>query len=52
MTLQHKEHLKRHGLIEIGNEIDAHLKPKKRDDSKEREQRKRLIAEVMNSKGW
>lgn len=49
---QHKEHLKRHGLIEIGNEIDAHLKPKKRDDSKEREQRKRLIAEVMNSKGW
>ena len=49
---QHRDHMKQHGLVELGNEIDAHLKPKKRDDSKDREARKRLIADVMNSKGY
>jgi hypothetical protein len=49
---QHKEHLKRHGLIEIGNEIDAHMKPVKRDDRQDRETRKRMIADIMNGKGY
>lgn len=48
---KHREHLKRHNLEEIGNEIPAHMKvagkrikPKRKDDS-----RKRLIAEKLNS---
>ena len=49
---QHKEHLKRHGLIEIGNEIDAHMKRKPRDTKKEREQLRRTIADVLNGKGY
>lgn len=49
---QHRDHIRQHGLIEIGNEIAAHLKPIQRDDSKDREARKRTIAEVMNGKGY
>lgn len=49
---QHREHLKRHGLVEVGNEIASHMAPVRRDDRKERESRKRLIADVMNSKGY
>lgn len=46
----HKEHLRRHGLIEIGNEIKAAMtKQKPRDD---REARRRAIAEVLNAKGY
>lgn len=47
---QHREHLKRHGMIEIGNEIDCHMKQKQRPD--DREARRRTIAEVLNSKGY
>jgi hypothetical protein len=47
---QHREHLKRHGLIEIGNEIDHHMKKQQRPD--DREARRRTIAEVLNSKGY
>jgi hypothetical protein len=46
---QHRDHLKRHGVYEVGNEIDAHLKPKPRrpvDSAK----RKAQIAAVLNSK--
>ncbi len=45
---QHREHLKRHGLLEIGNEIAAHLKPKPRIIDKNR--RRAQIAAVLNSK--
>lgn len=45
---QHRDHLKRHNLMEIGNEIAAHLKPKpKRIDSS---RRKAQLAAVLNSK--
>ncbi len=47
---QHREHLKRHGLIEIGNEIDYHMK--KQPPKDDREARRRVIAEVLNSKGY
>ncbi len=44
----HREHLRRHGLVEIGNEIKAAMtKQKPRDD---REARRRAIAEVLTSK--
>ncbi len=47
---QHREHLKQHGLIEIGNEINAAMrKQAPRDD---RESRRRAIAEVLNAKGF
>lgn len=46
----HRAHLKQHGLIEIGNEVNAAMtKQKPRDD---REGRKRAIAEALNAKGW
>lgn len=45
----HREHLKRHNCYEIGNEVDAHLKSAKRREP-DREQRKRQIAEVVNSR--
>lgn len=45
---QHREHLKRHHLVEIGNEIAAHLKPKPRQIDKTK--RKAQIAAVLNSK--
>lgn len=32
---QHRDHLKRHGLVEIGNEIDAHMKQEKPKVDKE-----------------
>lgn len=49
---QHREHLARHNLMEIGNEVEAHMKTqagrkiksKPKDDS-----RKRLLAEKLNS---
>lgn len=48
---QHREHLKRHNLYEIGNEVNAHLKsrePKQPD----RETRKRQIAQSLYGKGF
>jgi hypothetical protein len=49
---KHREHLRQHNCIEIGNEIDYAMKnarPKPIDD---RESRRRTIAEVLNSKGY
>lgn len=46
----HREHLRRHGLVEIGNEIDAAMKKSKPKD--DREGRKRAIAEALNARGW
>lgn len=49
---QHREHLKRHGLYEIGNDIDAHMKQKKREPSrKDREKLRQTIGEIMWAKG-
>ena len=45
----HRDHLKRHNCMEIGNEIDAHMKSgKKKPIDKER--RMAQIADVLNSK--
>lgn len=43
---RHREHLKRHGLIEVGNEIKAATthSPKRLD----RDQRRRQIADAIN----
>jgi hypothetical protein len=48
---QHREHLRQHGLIEIGNEVRAAMtkQPMRMPD---REKRKRLIGEVMAGKGY
>lgn len=46
----HREHLKRHGLVEIGNEIKAAMTKQTRKD--DRESRRRTIAEVLSSKGY
>ena len=43
---QHREHLKRHNCVEVGNEQPKPRKPVPFD----REKRKRQIAEVVNSK--
>ena len=45
---KHREHLKRHGLIEVGTEIKAAMthNPKRPD----RELRRRQIAEVLNNR--
>lgn len=45
---KHREHLKRHSLIEIGNEVTAHMSQRPRGF--DREKRKRDIANVINSK--
>lgn len=48
---QHRDHLKRHNVYEVGNEVSAHLKarePKKLD----REARRSDIAKVLNGKGF
>jgi len=49
---QHREHLKRHNLEEIGNEVDAHLKQagKRRKPRIDKKCRKAQIAEIVNSK--
>lgn len=46
----HREHLKRHGLVEIGNEVKHHLSTPKKQDN--REERRRAIAEVLNGMGY
>lgn len=48
----HREHLKRHGLVEIGNEVDHHMKQAQRRPVDDREGRRRAIAEVLNAKGF
>lgn len=45
---KHREHLKRHDLIEVGNEIKAHMNQKPRGF--DREKRKRDIANVINNR--
>jgi len=44
---RHREHLKRHGLIEVGNE-NPRTRPQV-DERREREARKRAIADVLNN---
>ena len=46
----HREHLRKHGLVEIGNEIKAAMT--KREPKRDREKLRRQIAEVLNSKGY
>ena len=46
----HREHLKRRGLIEIGNEVKAAMT--KREPKRDREKLRRQIAEVLTSKGY
>lgn len=45
---KHREHIRQHGLIEVGNEIKAAMTytPKKLD----RELRKRQIADALNNR--
>jgi len=45
---RHRAHLKDHGMIEIGNDIDAACK--KPELKMDRKERKRLIVDVVNSK--
>lgn len=42
----HRQHLRQHGLIEIGNEVKAATTPQKPKD--DREGRRRAIAEALN----
>jgi hypothetical protein len=42
----HRAHLRQHGMIEVGNE---QIKPEPRNERKEREDRKRDIANVLNN---
>lgn len=48
---QHRAHLKQHNLMEIGNEVDAHMKQagKPLKTKKKSDARKRLIAEKLES---
>ncbi len=46
---KHREHLRQHGLVEIGNEVNYHLKNRRPPD--DRESRKRAIASVLAAKG-
>lgn len=53
---QHREHLRRHGLVEIGNEIDTHMKQagmtrQPQISPREREARRRQIADILSAKG-
>lgn len=45
---QHREHLKQHGCIEVGNEK---IKPRQPVEAS-REDYRRSVAEVMNGKGY
>lgn len=47
---RHREHLRQHGLVEIGNEISAAMQKQKPRDN--REERRRMIAEVLSSRGY
>ena len=47
---KHREHLRQHGLVEIGNEVKAAMtKQQPKDD---REGRRRAIAEVLTGMGY
>ncbi len=46
---QHREHLRRHSLIEVGNEVSYMLKPRQRKKSS-KENRKKVIAEILNNR--
>jgi hypothetical protein len=48
----HREHLRKHQLVEIGNETEAMMKSARREPKYDREGLRRQIAEVMNSKGY
>lgn len=47
---RHRDHLKRHNVIEVGNEINYMLRPRKKVKLSN-EARKRRIAEILNSRG-
>ena len=45
----HRAHLRQHGLIEIGNEINAHMKTGQRSETtRERESRRQSISEAID----
>lgn len=46
---KHRDHLKRHGMIELGNDVPKQQKSVE-IDRRSQEQRKRTIAEVANAK--
>lgn len=46
---KHRDHLKRHGMIELGNDLPKQQKSVE-IDKKSQEQRKRTIAEVANAR--
>jgi hypothetical protein len=46
---KHRDHLKRHGMVELGNDLPKQQKSVE-IDRKSQEQRKRTIAEVANAK--
>lgn len=49
---QHKAHLKQHKLVEIGNEVDYAMKVARPQPKDERETRRRMIADILSSKGY
>ena len=46
----HREHLRRHKLVEIGNETEAHMKEAAKKPEIDNSARKAQIAEMLNSK--
>lgn len=46
---KHRDHLKRHGMIELGNDVPKQQKSVE-IDRKSQEQRKRTIAEITNAR--
>lgn len=46
---KHRDHLKRHGMVELGNDLPKQQKSIE-IDRKSQEQRKRTIAEITNAK--
>lgn len=48
----HRMHLKQHGLVEIGNEVDSMLKIARPAPKIDREAIRRTLADVLTSKGY
>lgn len=46
---KHRDHLKKHDLVEVGNEVETMMKPRQKVKLSN-ENRKRRIAEVLNSR--
>lgn len=47
---KHREHLRQHGLVEIGNEVNAAMTKQKPKEN--REDRRRTIAEILTARGF